>query len=141
MVKRGCFFRLVRDKKGAGENIVLPIVIFIVLNLIFFVSLIGFVFKASTGALVYEQAYSKQIALILDRAEPLSQISVDFQEGLNLAEKNELNKESLVKIENNIVTVKLGEGKGYGYSYFSDYDISHYFDENFLIINVNEKNI
>jgi len=137
MIKRGVLLSLYRNKKAA--DIILLRIIFLVLNIMFIGSLFFFGFQASTGALVYEQAYAKQIALILDRAKPISQISIDFEDGFELAEKNELDIQSLVKIEDNFVIIKLAKGGGYSFRYFSDYDINSYFDEESLIITINEK--
>lgn len=130
------------SNKRGSENLVIPVVIFIILNLMFAVIIMGYVFKSSTGALVYEQAYAKQIVLLVDSAKPVTQFSIDFTKGLEIAEANELNSEqisNLVKIRDNEVLVKLGKAGGYKFGYFSDYEIDSYFDGNFLIVNVNEK--
>lgn len=128
------------DKRA--ENLIFPIVIFIVLNLVFFSLLLAFVFKSSTGAGVYEQAYAKQIALLVDQAKPVTQINLDFTKGLELAGQNKLSseqKKNLVSFKNNEVRVKLHERGGYSFKYFSDYEVNSYFNENSLIIIVNEK--
>ena len=142
MIKRGNLLKLLRNKRG--ENLIFPIVIFIVLNLIFFSLLLMFVFKSSTGALVYEQAYAKQIALLIDSAKPVTQFSIDFTKGFEIAEKNELSfeeKKNLVEFKDNRVIVKLDDKGGYGFGYFSDYGVSSYFDENLLIVILNDKTI
>lgn len=128
----------ISNKKA--ESLILSPVLFIILNLIFFAALLVFVVKSSTGAVVYGEAYSKQIALLLDKAKPGMQIQFDFEKGLKIAEKNKYSGE-IVKIdkENNEVIVKLNLRGGYGFKYFSDYDIVSYFNENILIIIVDEK--
>lgn len=114
-----------------GEEILTPIIIFIVLNIAFFGILFGFVYKASTGALVYEQAYAKQIAMLIDAAEPSPStvIRIDFREGVEIAKDSNLNRESLVRINNanKQVIVNLGRTKGgYATKFYSNYEVSAY---------------
>lgn len=132
-----------RDKQG--NSLILSPVMFIVLNIIFFGILLVFVFNSSTGAVVYEQAYAKQIALIVDKAKPGMTLQLNMKEGIELAEKTnkkELTNEEknrLVVIKDNVVKVKLANQGGYDFIYFSDYNISSYFDKDLLIIVVSEK--
>lgn len=97
---------------------------------------------ASSGAEVYEEAYAKQIGFLLDNAKPGMQIKIDFTKGLKVAEKNferkltETEKENLVWIGDGEVIIKLLDKGGYKFRYFSDYEVSEYFHENLLIINV-----
>tara|TARA_Y100000310_G_scaffold333757_1_gene411950 strand:+ start:1067 stop:1513 length:447 start_codon:yes stop_codon:yes gene_type:complete len=140
MEKRG-IFRL-NNKKS--ESLIYPTVIFIILNILFFSILLLFVFKSSSGALIYEQVYAKQIALMIDRAKPDMEISMDFSEGIKIAEKNKLSGERLKKIveitsEENKVTVSLSHKGGYNFKYFSDYDVGLDFKENKLILDIKEK--
>ena len=79
---------LLKDKKAEGQDVIFPIVIFLVLNLVFFGILLLYIFKASIGALVYEQAYAKQIALVIDSVKPVSQLSLDFTKAIEIAESN-----------------------------------------------------
>jgi len=115
---------------------------FIVLNIVFFGVLLVFVVKASTGALVYEQAYAKQVALLIDEAKPDMQILVDFEEGVKTAEKNKKTSD-LIRVDDKVnqVIVNLGSKGGYGYKYFSDYEVNVYDDvaKNLIIINVGDK--
>ncbi len=127
--------KLLNGKKG---NIGYPIVIFIILNLIFFSILLLFVHTSSTGALIYEQAYAKQIGLMIDRTKPNSDITINFKEGIEVAEKNNQQKENLVSFKENKVIVKLSSSRGYSFAYFSDYDVSSKFDGDNLIVSINE---
>ena len=125
LAKRG----FLRNRKG--EEVLTPIIIFVILNIAFFSILFGFVYIASTGALVYEQAYAKQIALLIDTAEPSPStvIRINFVEGFEIAKSGSLNQANLVKIDNanKQVIVNLGRTKGgYAVKYFSDYEISTY---------------
>ena len=138
MIKRGKYFVIFKNKRA--DSLIFPIVIFIVLNLVFFGILLIFVYKSSTGVLVYEQVYANQIALMIDSAKPSSEIIIDFKKGIEVAEGNKIiSKENLVKIKDGKLTVKLSTGKGYSYNYFSDYDMNSYFNEDKLVIIIDEK--
>ncbi len=128
---------ILKDKKA--ESLIFPIVIFIILNLIFFSILLVFVHTSSTGALVHEQAYAKQIGLVIDSAKPNSDITINFKEGIEVAKKNNQPKENLVIFRDNQVIVKLSSSRGYSFAYFSDYDVSSKFDGDNLVISINEK--
>lgn len=127
---------LLLDKTG---NLIFPTVIFIVLNIMFFGMLLIFVFRTSGGAVVYEQAYAKQIALLIDSSRPVMEIKLNMEDGMKLAEKNNIDFGDIVKIENNAVIVKLSESGGYSYSFFNDVNITAYSDNEFYVFSINEK--
>lgn len=116
---------LLLDKAG---KLIFPAVIFIVLNIMFFGILLVFVFRTSGGEIVYEQVYAKQIALLIDEAKPVMEIKLDMEDAMKLAEKNNIDSGNIVKIEDNVVTVKLSEGGGYSYSFFNDVNVTAYPD-------------
>ncbi len=129
-------------KKRRADEMLFPVIIFIMLNLIFCTIFLTFVYTYSTGASVYEQAYAKEIALLIDKAKPTTQIFLNFEKGFEIAKKNKISKENLVSGENNQVIVKLSNSRGYVFEYFSDYDVNFYPDkenENNLIIIIREK--
>ncbi len=99
-------------------------VIFIVLNAMFFGIFLIFVFSSSGGVVVYEQAYAKQIALIIEEAKPVMEVKLNMEEGMKLAEKNNIDFDEIVKIKNNAVIVKLGRKGGYSYSFFNDVNVT-----------------
>ena len=133
MIKKKWFLE---KKKG---NLLYPVVIFIVLNLIFISILLLFVYRASTGALIYEELYAKQISLLIDASKSDAKITIDFKKGLEIVEKNNPEKENLVSFENNKVVVRLAGEVGYSSKYFSDYQISSEFEENNLILTIKDK--
>ncbi len=104
-------------KRGTilAENI-----IFIILNLVFLTILIIFIAKQGSGAIVLEQSYAKQIALLVDSAKPIMIIELNMDKAQKLADKNGIAFEDVVKINENVVTVKLSERGGYSYSFFND---------------------
>ena len=114
---------ILRKKSG---NILTENVIFIVLNLAFISILLIFIFTKTGSAAVLEEKYAKQIALALDAAEPGMTIQLEMEDAMEIADKENFPIGEIVKINGNIVTVKLRENGGYSYSFFNDFK----FDEN-----------
>ena len=114
---------MIKRKRGTflAENI-----IFIVLNLAFLIILMLFLFKQGSGAILLEQSYAKQIALLINSAPAGTEIQINMQEGFELADKNKVNRADVVNIYGNIVKVKLSEKGGYEYSFFNDVDVSEF---------------
>jgi len=126
-----------KDKRG---QILLENVIFIILNLVFLTILILFLFRQGNGAVVLEQSYAKNIALLIDSAKPITEMKLNMEDAMNLAGKSGVAREEIVKINDNIVTVKLTEKGGYQYSFFNDVDVTSYpdvFPEKNYIIKIN----
>ncbi len=123
-----------------GSDMIFPPFIFVVLAIVVFGVLILYVGNASTGVLVYEQAYAKQVGLLIDEAKSEMQILVDFEEGVEVAGDK---KTGLIKVDNktNQVIVNLGSKSGYSFKYFSDYEVDVYADpdNNLIIINIKDK--
>ena len=113
--------------------------VFISLVVVYFGMLFVVLYNVSSGAVIYEKVYAKQISLLLDNAKADTQIEIDFSKGIELVEKKkdrELNateKDSLVSFGNNQVTVSLSSGS-YSYYYLTNYEINSYFDGNKLIL-------
>jgi len=126
--------------KGKRGNILVENIIFIILNLIFLVILILFLLKQGSGAIVLEQSYAKQISLLIDSSKPLMTLKLNMEEGKKLAEKNKVDFNEVVRIEDNIVVVKLSGKGGYEYSFFNDVDVTAYPDKEFYVFIINEKN-
>ncbi len=128
---------MLKYKRG---TILIENVIFIILNLIFITILVLFLSRQGNGAVVLEQSYAKNIALLIDSAKPVTEIRLDMEDAFNLAEKNGISREDIVKRNGNIITVKLSEKGGYDYSFFNDVDVSVYpdvFPEKKYIIKIN----
>ena len=132
-------YKFFRNKKGEEPG-VFDNVIFIILNLVFFLAMMFFIFRASSGAMVYEQAYAKEIALLLDESKANTTFIIDMTEGVQIAEKSKKTSE-IVSINNlnKEVSVSLIEGEGYKFNYFSDYNVSYRMNNNYLIISVGER--
>lgn len=111
--------KLVRDKRAI--NLLSGVVIFIILNVIFISALFFFVARAGKNVSLYEQIYAKQIVLVIDGAKPGTSIEIDVSELYEIARKNKF-RGNIVNVDysNNEIFVRLEEGKGYGFKYFSE---------------------
>ena len=130
-------------KIGKRGDILTKNVIFIVLNLVYLSILIIFLFSKIEDSGVLEEKYSKQIALMIDAAEPGMIIHLNMEDAIEKAVKNGKNPANIISINNNIVTVSLS-GKGTSpessYSFFNDVEVNANFDtskgnEYFFVIN------
>ncbi len=127
--------------KNKNARIVFETVIFLVLNIVFFVIMLTFVYSAGEREFVYEQTLAKEIALILDNAKPNTIISLNFEKYIDIAKDNHKDLDKIIQIKNNRVLVSLKPKGGYSFEFFSDYDIELNFQEEILLININEKGI
>ena len=135
---------MIRNKRG---DILIGDVIFIVLNLVFLTILILFVVSKTNDAARLEELYAKQIALIIDSAKPGMTVHLDMEDAIEKAIDENPNIgygiATLVKIEGNVVTVKLTDKSGYSYSFFNDVNISANLDtlndEQEYVFVINEK--
>ncbi len=104
-------------------NILTENIIFIVLNLVFLTILVLFLFSKMGDAAVLEEKYAKQIAMIIDSAKPVMDISLNMKDAVEKAKKEGW-EGKIVIIQDNIVTVKLREKGGYSYSFFNNVNLN-----------------
>ena len=78
----------------------------------------------------------KQSALIIDAAEPGTQINLNIGDAIGKAEG--VNNPVVIDNERNLVLVKLSEEGGYRYSYFNDAIIVYSIQGNNLVMEVKE---
>jgi len=110
-----------RSRKNKAGNILTENVIFLVLNIAYITILLLFLFTRTGEAPVLEEKYAKQIALMIDASEPIMTVSVNMEDAIKLAQKNDFPLDEIVTINDNVVTVKLyGESYGSSYSFFND---------------------
>lgn len=128
------------NNKRAEEGILMT-VIFIILNLIFFFIILIFAYNSGTQTFIYEQAYAKQIALIVDNAKPDMIVMVNIDEIAKVAEKNNRDLTKVFSVDKNLnqIRVNLGKSGGYSYSYFSDVDVQLNVNENWLSVSIISK--
>ncbi len=115
-------------KRGTKGAILMENVIFIILNILFLAILILFLSRQGQGAVLLEQSYAKQIALLIDSAKPGMTIILDMSKAKELAEKNGLEFKDVVHYSDNVITIRLSEKGGYSYSYFNDINVILYPD-------------
>lgn len=108
------------ERGGKRAVVLTENVLFIILNVAFLAIMLIFL-VSNTGTIAYfEQAYAKQIALIIDSAKPGMEINIDISKGLKEdGEWFSKNFQDSVKITGNVVTVKLSKDSGYSYSFFN----------------------
>jgi hypothetical protein len=56
------------------------------------------------------------------------EMKINMEKAFDLAEKNEISRDEIVKIENNSVKIKLSANSGYEYRFFNDVDVTAYAD-------------
>ena len=110
------------NKKGI--NNLMENVVYILLVVVFVSIMIFSVSRVGSNSTLYEQIYSKQIAFLIDKAEPGMEIEMDIYELYSIARKNRFTGQ-VINIDNkeNKVIVRLVKGKGYEYNYFNDVDV------------------
>ena len=128
---------------GKRGDILVGDVIFLVLNLVFLSILVIFIVTKTNDSSIVEEKYAKQIALIIDSAKPVMRINLNMEDAIDKAQDANQNIAELVKINGNVVTLKLGEKGGYSYSFFNNVNVSTYLDNSnnkeYVLI-INEKN-
>jgi hypothetical protein len=128
-----------KSKKG---DILVGDIIFIILNLIFLSILIIFVVSKTNDTSRMEEQYAKQIALIIDSAKPEMIIHLNMEDAIEKATKENRDPAQIVKIDGNLVTVRLEEKGGYSYSFFNNVSANAYLDtanNKEYVFTVNEK--
>lgn len=137
------------DKRGI--QVIGELLVFVLLNFIFFGAMITHVVISSSGATIYEQTYAKNIALLADVGKPGMKLQMDMTKGLRIFENKVLDRnfvqttfngmevreivndgriQNIVKFnsDNEVVVSFTGRG-GYSYGYFSDYCIEKSIDD------------
>ncbi len=115
----------INNKKGLLFNHL----IIIIIAILFLGILYAFVARQSKGAIVLEQSYAKNIALLIDASRPIMEMRIDMAPAFKLAKKNNIPLNEIVKIQDNYVIVKLSEAGGYKYSFFNNVLVNAYPDE------------
>ena len=151
MIKRGesqrffciCLFsKFKKNSKNKKGEILIGTVVFIILNLAFLLILVLFLLNQGNGAIVLEESYAKQIALLINSAKPAMIMQLDMEKAMNLAERNGVPFSEVVQINGNVVRVRLSEKGGYSYSFFNDVEANSYVNptkEGMYVITVSGK--
>jgi hypothetical protein len=113
-------------------------VIFIILNVLFFGLMIGFVYLQSSSVHINEEETAKRIALIIGSAKPGTELEINLKDFFDKAEKEGIAKEVSIEIDNNknIVLARGSKKSFYEYSFFNDFNITFGFNGDYLKLGV-----
>lgn len=119
----------------------LETIIFLILNIIFFLTMGYFAYNSGTQSFIYEQAYAKQLALLVDNARPDMVVMVNIDELIPIALKKnkDINQVFSVDENTNEIKVNLNPKGGYSYKYFSDNSVKLDVKENYLFVTITKK--
>jgi hypothetical protein len=109
----------------------------IVMVLVFSMIFLMFIGRYSNNSLIYEQTYSKQIALFIDSAKPNTTIVLEVNDLIDVAKSNNKKFDDIFKVsEFNEVIVSLDDRGGYGYKFYTDRDVQFVLNGGYLTINI-----
>lgn len=111
------------NKKASMGGILRSNAIYIFLLIVFFVGMRAFIINSVNSASIWEDYYAKEIAKVIDMAEPGDEIVLDVHKATEVAKKNNIaNFEEIFSFNNldNEVCVKLSLGRASCYNYFND---------------------
>jgi len=127
--------------KNKKANVLTENVVFVIFTILFIAILFAFVARASSGVVRIEEAQAKKIALIIDGAEPGTNIVLNVQDVLK--KKRNIDNNKVFSVVGNRILVKLDSNSGYVYSFFNEVDVKFDLFEKpegwFLSIIINEK--
>ncbi|MBI2629819.1 hypothetical protein HYW76_01835 [Candidatus Pacearchaeota archaeon] len=123
-------------------SLVLSEVIFILLNLIFFIGMFYFIYRVGSSDNLYEQQFAKRIAILIDQGKTGTSIEIDISDMMKRAEKNKFNGKIIeVDKDKNKVKAKVNTISGYAVDFFSDakVEVLENREKRVLILNIMEK--
>ncbi|MEM4181900.1 MAG: hypothetical protein QXX68_01970 [Candidatus Pacearchaeota archaeon] len=115
--------------KNKRADMIYPIVIFIVLNIIFMSLMLIFVNRVSSEALRYEEIYAKKIGLMLNRAERGDFFEINITDLIKNAQKNRMDSKFMqeemiiINTTESFVQIKTKKEGGFVYHFFSKIEI------------------
>ena len=120
-----------KNKRG---NILTENVIFIILNLVFFASMVGFLYIQSSDVHLVEEVTAKKIALLIDASKPGTDLVVDLSyfsdETKDYGGRIEIDK------VRKVVSVKGAEDSFFEYGYFNDVVVADSFENGILTLKI-----
>ncbi len=111
-------------------------IIFLILALAFITILIVFIARQSSSTNVIEEQYAKEIALVLDAAEPGMQIHMNMKELLDARKPEFQGAPIVIDSRAHFVRVQLSADSGFTYGFFNDVSITYQLQEDFLEIKI-----
>ncbi|MDP4039379.1 MAG: hypothetical protein Q8P57_02260 [Candidatus Pacearchaeota archaeon] len=111
-----------------GFDITLETTMYLMLFTIFFVSMFWYITGYQDGAVFWEDVYAKEIANLINRAEPGQEVKIDVSILTGIAKKKGQNLKEVVSIDNvnNRVVVSVRPGRGTSFGFFNDLDIVNF---------------
>ncbi len=107
-----------------GMNLALGSIVIFILNVVFFSLLFFSVYRYSNNSVVYEEIYSKKIAITLDNLREGDYVILDISELYDISKKNNYNpfENNLIYLDynKNEVIVKLSQRSGYSFKVFKN---------------------
>lgn len=112
------------DRRGesTGDNLLTNYVMYFLFLAVFLVITLNYIFGLQHGISLKEDFYVKELARIINEAEPTQEVRLDVQDVSDLAikEKQPLSDIFTFDNVNHKVHVKLSSRTGRSYSYFND---------------------
>ena len=120
--------------KNKIADILHETVIFVILNLLFFGIIIGFIYLQSSPLHLQEQQVSKQIALIIDSSKPGTEIDLYLNDFFENTADSGIKKERRIVIDNtdNRVIVKGNKDSSYDYGFFNEVNVQYSVEGDYL---------
>ena len=108
-----------KNKRGASDMLY-GTVLFLVANILFFVIVGVGIAKVGTPEIVKEEAFAKQIALLIDGSNSGTKIEIDVSDLLAAAKENKIDPIIILNCNRNEVFVKVTDASGYSFKYFTE---------------------
>jgi hypothetical protein len=127
--------------KKRGDTLLIETWTLVLFEVIFFVGMLYYIYTAGSQDSIIEQTYAKQIALLVDNAKPEMAILMNVKDINDIAKKNDYPLDKIFSVDKNTNTIRvsLAKGTGYGYSYFSDYDVNFQLKDEWLSVVVTKR--
>ena len=125
------------EKRGKVSQLLMQNILYLILLVVAFAALSGFVGQQGEGAAFYEDFYAKEIARIIDLAEPGDEIVLDVRKATEIARKNGVPFEGIFMFDNSNkkVVVRLSTRRT-NFNWFNDVSIVEGRIERAIPINV-----
>ena len=100
-----------------------------------------FAYNSGSQSFIYEQAYAKQIALLIDSSKPDMVIMMNIEELIPIALKKNKPISNVFSVDEktNEIKVNLNPTGGYSYKYFSDNSVKLNVNDKWLLITIGKK--
>ena len=109
------------NEKNKKAKLVLELIIFIILNLVFFVTMIYYVHSSGNKSFVYERIYAKKIGLSISSAKSGTIIGINVEDLIDFAKKNKFEGKIInISDDRNVVEISTSKGSKYSFNFFNN---------------------